>query len=90
MADEAARTHRRQRAIMGSSPRENATSNTTGAADGLDIVRLSDEQRAVELLGRSVLGLWEAVNNLSRLRPDAARRVPRHDLRLRPHRRRCG
>lgn len=33
-----------------------------------DIVRLSDEPAAVALLERSVTGLWEVVNNLTRLR----------------------
>jgi uncharacterized protein (TIGR00730 family) len=39
---------------------------TEGAAD---LVNLSDEKRAVEILAQSVLGLWEVVNNLTRLRP---------------------
>src|SRR5213592_3638530 len=33
-----------------------------------DIVRLSDEDAAVELLERAVTGLWEVVNDLTRLR----------------------
>src|SRR5881275_1041723 len=33
-----------------------------------DIVRLSDEDAAVELLERAVTGLWEVVNELTRLR----------------------
>jgi len=34
-----------------------------------DLVDLGDEERAVEVLAQSVLGLWEVVNNLTRLRP---------------------
>jgi uncharacterized protein (TIGR00730 family) len=34
-----------------------------------DLVNLSDEKRAVEIVAQSVLGLWEVVNNLTRLRP---------------------
>src|SRR5205807_9807116 len=33
-----------------------------------DIVRLSDEDAAVELLEHAVTGLWEVVNELTRLR----------------------
>src|SRR5438309_5261126 len=33
-----------------------------------DIVRLSDEDAATELLERAVTGLWEVVNELTRLR----------------------
>jgi uncharacterized protein (TIGR00730 family) len=39
--------------------------------DTTDLVRLSDERRATEILAQSVLGLWEVVNNLTRLRPTA-------------------
>jgi uncharacterized protein (TIGR00730 family) len=38
--------------------------------DGSDeIVRLGDEEAAIRVLSQSVLGLWEVVNNLTRLRP---------------------
>ncbi|MDX2171420.1 MAG: LOG family protein [Deltaproteobacteria bacterium] len=36
--------------------------------DSAELVSLSDEQRAAELISRSVLGLWEVVNTLTRLR----------------------
>ena len=39
---------------------------TPGSAD---LVSLGDEKRTVEVLTRSILGLWEVVNNLTRLRP---------------------
>jgi uncharacterized protein (TIGR00730 family) len=39
------------------------------AADGDTLVPLSDERGALEILTRSVLGLWETVNTLTRLRP---------------------
>jgi hypothetical protein len=34
-----------------------------------DIVDLQNQERVVELVSQSVLGLWEVVNNLTRLRP---------------------
>src|SRR3954468_7474305 len=34
-----------------------------------DLVRLCDEQQVVEVVQSTVLNLWEAVNNLTRLRP---------------------
>ena len=33
------------------------------------LVPLSDEQAALEILTKSVFGLWDTVNNLTRLRP---------------------
>jgi uncharacterized protein (TIGR00730 family) len=45
------------------------------AIDGQsEIVHLSDEEATVKLLSQTVLGLWEAVNNLTRLRPAVRRR----------------
>jgi uncharacterized protein (TIGR00730 family) len=44
-------------------------SEPRGVTDAPDIVRLGDEEAAVQLLSQSVLGLWEVVNNLTRLRP---------------------
>ena len=34
-----------------------------------DIVTLGDETQAAEVIRRSVLGLWQVVNDLTRLRP---------------------
>ncbi len=34
-----------------------------------DVVRLADEEATVRVLSQAVLGLWEVVNNLTRLRP---------------------
>ena len=34
-----------------------------------DMVRLGDEEATVQVLSQAVLGLWEVVNNLTRLRP---------------------
>ncbi len=34
-----------------------------------DLVDLKDEERTLEILAQSVLGLWDVVNNLTRLRP---------------------
>src|ERR1043166_4037400 len=42
-----------------------------------DIVRLSEEDAAVELLKRAVTGLWEVVNKLTR-----SRRTPRQNYRV--------
>ena len=39
-----------------------------------DLVKLSDEEQALNILSSSVLGLWEVVNNLTRLRPTARER----------------
>jgi uncharacterized protein (TIGR00730 family) len=41
----------------------------TDAPTSTELVSLSDEQRAAELVRRSILGLWEVVNTLTRLRP---------------------
>ena len=35
-------------------------------------VSLADEERVKEVLVNSVLGLWDVVNNLTRLRPSPA------------------
>src|SRR6478752_6593814 len=34
-----------------------------------DVVPLGDEEATVQVLSRAVLGLWEVVNDLTRLRP---------------------
>ncbi|HEX5053260.1 MAG TPA: LOG family protein [Planctomycetota bacterium] len=39
------------------------------ALQDTDVVDLQDQQRTIELVAQSVLGLWEVVNNLTRLRP---------------------
>ena len=39
------------------------------AAHGTSLVPLSDEKGALDILTKSVLGLWDTVNNLTRLRP---------------------
>jgi uncharacterized protein (TIGR00730 family) len=43
--------------------------NQATAVPGSSIVPLSDEKGALDILTKSVLGLWETVNNLTRLRP---------------------
>src|SRR5262245_23467933 len=40
------------------------------APSSSDVVLLHDQQRTLEVLEKSVLGLWEVVNNLTRLRPE--------------------
>ena len=42
-------------------------SDTPGAGDAL--VSLSDERAVLDILTKSVFGLWDTVNNLTRLRP---------------------
>jgi uncharacterized protein (TIGR00730 family) len=42
---------------------------STSPTPGDTLVPLSDEKGALEILTRSVLGLWETVNTLTRLRP---------------------
>ena len=48
-----------------------------------DIVRLSDEDAAIELLERAVTGLWEVVNELTRFPPHHPPKLSRDHLRLR-------
>jgi hypothetical protein len=43
-------------------------------AKGSDVIRLSDEDAAKEVIGSSILGLWDVVNNLTRLRPSRRER----------------
>jgi uncharacterized protein (TIGR00730 family) len=43
-------------------------STETASFGQTDIVKLSDENAAVELLERAVMGLWDVVNDLTRLR----------------------
>jgi uncharacterized protein (TIGR00730 family) len=43
--------------------------NERTAAPGTALVPLSDEPAVLDILRQSVLGLWETVNNLTRLRP---------------------
>jgi uncharacterized protein (TIGR00730 family) len=42
---------------------------TRARRDSGETVTLSDEQNAAEIISRSVLGLWQVVNDLTRLRP---------------------
>ena len=42
---------------------------TNPALQDGEIVDLQDQQQTVELVSASILGLWEVVNNLTRLRP---------------------
>src|SRR3954469_9730487 len=45
-----------------------------GSAGPSDIVRLQDEEEVVGVVSQCILGLWEVVNNLTRLRPSRRRR----------------
>ena len=47
---------------------------TTPEADA-GLVRLDDERAVMDVLARSVFGLWTVVNDLTRLRPVSARRI---------------
>ena len=49
-------------------------SERDGLSEPSDIVRLGDEPAAVQVLSQAVLGLWEVVNNLTRLRPSRRQR----------------
>ena len=44
-------------------------SQSGGSTEPADIVHLGDEAASVEVISQAVLGLWEVVNNLTRLRP---------------------
>ena len=48
-------------------------SERDGFSGPSDIVRLADEEATVQVLSQAVLGLWEVVNNLTRLRPTRRR-----------------
>jgi uncharacterized protein (TIGR00730 family) len=39
------------------------------APQDTDMVDLQDQQRTIDLVSQSILGLWDVVNNLTRLRP---------------------
>jgi len=39
------------------------------ALESADVISLGDEKRTVDVLAQSILGLWEVVNSLTRLRP---------------------
>src|SRR5688500_8063311 len=45
-----------------------------GRADSSELVSLGDERKTLDVLSSSVLGLWEVVNNLTRLRPTKRQR----------------
>ena len=46
----------------------------TNKQDSEEIVSLGDERKTLDVLASSVLGLWEVVNNLTRLRPTTRER----------------
>lgn len=50
---------------------------TNPALSSTDIIPLSDEERASEVIAQSILGMWQVVNNLTRLR-----RTAREDFRV--------
>lgn len=58
----------RRRSLDAVSGKRRSTSNAEPAFGQSDIVRLSDEDATVALLERAVTGLWEVVNELTRLR----------------------
>ena len=45
-----------------------------GFSPASDVVSLGDEEATVQVLSQAVLGLWEVVNNLTRLQPTQRRR----------------
>ena len=46
----------------------------TTQRDSAELVSLGDERKTLDVLASSVLGLWEVVNNLTRLRPSKRQR----------------
>jgi uncharacterized protein (TIGR00730 family) len=48
--------------------------NIDGPADRTGVVSLADEEAVKEILATTVMGLWELVNNLTRLRPSRRER----------------
>jgi uncharacterized protein (TIGR00730 family) len=49
-------------------------SNISGPADRTGVVSLADEEAVKKILATTVMGLWELVNNLTRLRPSRRER----------------
>jgi len=47
---------------------------STSRSDAAEVVSLGDEQKVIDVVAASVQNLWEAVNNLTRLRPTRSRR----------------
>src|SRR5687767_8750535 len=47
---------------------------TDSMARSSEAISLADEERVRELLANSVLGLWDVVNSLTRLRPSKSER----------------
>src|SRR5262245_54270332 len=54
--------------------RPETTREQPGAAEGTGYVSLADEESVKRILSTSVMGLWEVVNNLTRLRPSRRER----------------
>jgi len=50
-------------------PQDEAARPSNPALAAADVVSLGDETRATEIIAQSILGLWEVVNALTRLRP---------------------
>ena len=51
--------------------------NQQGVNDATGVVSLADEEAVQRILGSTVLGLWELVNNLTRIKPSRARAEPK-------------
>jgi hypothetical protein len=50
------------------------STNESGAAKAAGVVSLGDEEAVRDVLANSILGLWDVVNNLTRLRPSSHER----------------
>lgn len=55
-----------QQGIQGDQRRDGSSA---GIPDSGDAITLDDQRQVIQILGQSVQGLWEVVNNLTRLRP---------------------
>src|SRR3954452_8045657 len=47
---------------------------TRSSSSPADLVSLGDDEQALKVIASSVLGLWDVVNNLTRLRPSKPQR----------------
>ncbi len=54
----------------------------TNAESHSSVVSLADEDKVKEVLVGTVLGLWDVVNNLTRLRPSKKETIPGIHFRL--------
>jgi hypothetical protein len=63
--------------------------STNGPLQQSNVISLADEERVKEVPVNSILGLWDVVNNLTRLRPSRKDRYRADRSELKRSRRAC-